>query len=172
MNCPAWNVCQTELTTSVIVTSSNGDKQHPIAMRTPSQWVLMALSFVAPSSAADPYVVRYIATVIEYLAATETGAMSCVFYGMTYGGTFEQVFSSPWLGMVTKLVVTSDVKPEVIARLPTDHLLIVVETNQILSSYRKLLTVLLAFDPSSKVLLLARMSTNDCTISVRVVRHL
>lgn len=146
-------------------------------MRTPSQWVLlaigvMALSFVAPSSAADPYVVRYIASVIEYLAATETGAMSCVFYGMTYGGTFEQVFSSPWLGMVTKLVVTSDVKPEVIARLPTDHLLIVVETNQILSSYRKLLTVLLAFDPSSKVLLLARMSTNDCTISVRVVRHL
>ncbi|KAL1403380.1 hypothetical protein pipiens_001795 [Culex pipiens pipiens] len=115
---------------------------------------------------------RYILSVIEHLTTVETGVRNCVFYGLRPDSTLEEVLRAPQRKFTPKLVYTERRKiPVGVDRLPSEHLLFMVDGTDIKSDLFRIVDAFNATNPSTRLLVLIDTISGDYRVLERLLRH-
>lgn len=115
---------------------------------------------------------RYLLSVIDHLTATETGVRNCVFYGLRPDSALEEVLQDLQLELIPKWVYTARRKiPVDVDRIPSEHLLFMVDGTDISSDLFRMVDVFNATNPSTRLLVLIDTISGDYRVLERLLRQ-
>ncbi|XP_052567371.1 uncharacterized protein LOC128093718 [Culex pipiens pallens] len=135
--------------------------------------ILVVLLFVrSEGTSSEP--IKYIVSVINYLAASESGVPSCVFYRFVKNTSLEPVLRAPELEFVSKVIFLTYAPIVRIDQWSTEKMLIVLEANQLSKRFNHYYfnNVMESMSPKTKILVLADTESKDFHKCDEILRNL